>query len=76
MGIAGRLRGDAERSASHRASPGTESPVQTEVRLAVILCRNYQEDKRPRGEGEGGRVAEKGGGGRKGDQKGVSHGGR
>jgi len=25
-----------------------ESPVQTEARLAVILCRNYQEDKRTR----------------------------
>lgn len=38
-----------------------ESPVQTEARLAVILCRNYQEDKRTR---RGWRIEEKGGVGR------------
>lgn len=44
MGIASRLwRRGAYNIPS--CAGGTESPVQTEARLAVILCRNYQEDK-------------------------------
>lgn len=46
------------RNVQHPIVHWYESPVQTEARLAVILCRNYQEDKRT---SRGWRVVEKGG---------------
>lgn len=63
MGIVSRLRRRETLDIPIVYESEYESPVQTEARLAVILCRNYQEDKRTRRgrgcRGEGG-VARRG----------------